>query len=47
LLLDLVVLELLSALIGLPISLVASINQGWRFGQTVCYIEGMVMTSAG
>ena len=39
--------ELIMALIGIPINFVASIQHGWKMGETVCDVSGFLVTLEG
>ena len=47
LLLNLIVLEFVSASIGLPLNLASSVNQGWLFGDFMCTFTATSMELAG
>ena len=39
--------ELIMALVGIPINFIASIQRGWKMGETVCDASGFLVTLEG
>ena len=47
LLMNMIFAELIMALVGIPINFVASIQHGWKMGETVCDVSGFLVTLEG
>ena len=47
LLMNMIFAELIMALVGIPINFIASIQRGWKMGETVCDASGFLVTLEG
>ena len=47
LLMNLILVELLASVYGMPVDFLASLQHGWKMGPSICKFTGFVLTTLG